>query len=79
MSSLTSRDRRCLEAFLAMGSGFVLNFSDRTMAEFFQEQLGLDIRDEKYQFKGPSKAKRMRAFWELESDQTVARALNALI
>ena len=79
MSTLTSRDRRCLEAFLAMGSGFVLNFSDRTMAEFFQEQLGLDIRDEKYQFKGPSKAKRMRAFWELESDQTVARALNALI
>lgn len=79
MSSLTSRDRRCLEPFLDMGSGLVLNFSDRTMGEFFQEQVGLNIYDEKYQFKGTSKAKRMRAFWELESDHTVARSLVALI
>jgi hypothetical protein len=79
MSSLTSRDRRYLEPFLDMGAGFVLNFSDRTMGEFFQEQVGLNIYDEKYQFKGTSKAKRMRAFWELESDHLVARALDALI
>ncbi|MCA8162067.1 abortive infection family protein [Burkholderia cepacia] len=79
MSSLTSRDRRCLEPFLDMGSGLVLNFSDRTMGEFFQEEVGLNIYDEKYQFKGTSKAKRMRAFWELESDHTVARSLEALI
>ena len=79
MSSLSSRDRRCLEPFLDMGGGFVPNFSDRTMGEFFQEQVGLNIDDDKYQFKGTSKAKRMRAFWELESDHIVAQALDALI
>ncbi|HDR9217442.1 TPA: abortive infection family protein [Burkholderia vietnamiensis] len=79
MSSLTSRDRRCLEPFLNMGGGYVLNFSDRTMGEFFQEQVGLNIDGENYRFKGTSKANRMRAFWELESDHTVARALVALI
>jgi hypothetical protein len=79
MSSLTSRDRRCLELFLNMSGGWALNFSDRTFNEFFQEQLGINIDDAKYRFKGTSKANRMRALWELESDHTVARALDALI
>lgn len=79
MSSLNSRDRRCLEPFLNMEGGYVLNFSDRTMGEFFQEQVGLDIDEDKYRFKGTSKANRMRAFWELASDHEVARALVALI
>lgn len=79
MSSLTSRDRRRLEPFLDMGGGWVLNFSDRTFNEFFVEHVGLNIDDPKYLFRGTSKAKRMRAFWELDSDYTVARALEALI
>ena len=79
MSSLTSRERRRLELFLDMGGGFVLDFVDRTFAEFFQEQVGINIDDQKYLKFGSSKAKRMRAFWELESDQLVARALKGLI
>jgi hypothetical protein len=79
MSSLTSRDRRCLEPFFNMSGGWALNFSDRTFAEFFQEYVGLNIDQEKYRFKGTSKANRMRAFWELEPDQTVVRALEGLI
>lgn len=79
MSSLTSRDRRRLEPFLDMDGGWVLNFSDRTFNEFFVEHVGLNIDDPKYLFRGTSKAKRMRAFWELDSDYTVARALEALI
>lgn len=79
MSSLTSRDRRRLELFLDMGGGWILNFSDRTFNEFFVEHVGLNIDDPKYLFRGTSKAKRMRAFWELDLDYTVARALEALI
>lgn len=79
MSSLNSRDRRRLEPFLDMGGGWVLNFSDRTFNEFFVEHVGVNIDDPKYLFRGTSKAKRMRAFWELDSDYTVARALEALI
>lgn len=32
MSDLTPKERRALEAFLGMSSGYVLNFNDRTYA-----------------------------------------------
>jgi hypothetical protein len=79
MSSLTIRDKRVLNDFLGMGSGYVLNFSDRTFAEFVQEAVDIEIHDEKYTIHGPSKAKKLRAFWDLESDYLVGRLLAALI
>ena len=35
MSDLTAFEGRKLEKLLGMGSGYVLNFSDRTYSEFF--------------------------------------------
>lgn len=35
MSDLTAFEGRKLEKLLGMGSGYVLNFSDRTFSEFF--------------------------------------------
>lgn len=35
MSDLSSIEKRKLERLLGMGSGYVLNFSDRTFSEFF--------------------------------------------
>ena len=78
MSSLTVIDRRYLEKFLEMGSGYVLNFTDRTFAEFFENELSVNIDDPKYRLKGSSKGKRLRAFLEIESDAVVAKALRAL-
>jgi len=72
-------DRRNLEAFLQMSGGYVLNFSDRTFAEFVDEAVGLDIHAEKYAVYGTSKAKKLRALWELESDRTVGSLLSGLI
>jgi hypothetical protein len=46
----------------AMHGGYVLNFSDRTFSEFFDDEFGINIYDEKYRFNGSSKAKHMRAF-----------------
>ena len=37
MSDLSGSDRRKLEKLLGMGGGYVLNFSDRTFGEFFDE------------------------------------------
>lgn len=37
MADLTGSDRRTLEKLFGMGSGFVLNFSDRTFGDFFDE------------------------------------------
>jgi hypothetical protein len=39
-----------------MQSGYVLNFSDRTFSEFFDDEFGINIDDEKYRFNGSKPA-----------------------
>ncbi len=62
-----------------MESGYVLNFSDRTFGEFFEEAAGVDIHSERYTIQGTSKANKLRAFWKLESDYLVGKVLQALV
>lgn len=78
MSCLTTGDKRVLEDFLGMGSGYVLDFSDRTFADFVHEAVGIEIHSGKYTVKGTSKANKLRALWDIESDYLVGRLLNAL-
>ncbi len=61
-----------------MGSGYVLDFSDRTMAEFFEDEFGIEIYQERYGFNGSSKAKHVRAFIEVEDAYTVGHVLRRL-
>ncbi len=77
MSQLKTYEKIIFERLFDRG-GYVLNFSDKTFSEFFREH-GIDINNQKYQFNGPSKMKRLRAFWEIESDATVAKVLSALL
>jgi len=79
MSSLTAQDNRPLEGFLRMEGGYVLDFSDRTFGDFVYEAVDVDIHDDKYTINGTSKAKKLRTFWDIESDYLVGRLLNALI
>jgi hypothetical protein len=62
-----------------MASGYVLDFSDRTFAKFFKENVGVSIYDDRYKYNGESKAKHLRAFWEMDDDADVGRALKALL
>lgn len=78
MSDLTAFEKRKLERLLNMGSGFVLNFSDRTFAEFFDDYR-IAIDDPKYKSGGSSKANRLRTFWTLEPNHLVCRVLEGLI
>jgi hypothetical protein len=78
MNKLKLSDRRFLEEIFDMGGGYVLNFSDRTFAEFFENELSINIDDPKYRSNGTSKAKRLRAFLQIESEAVVAKALRAL-
>jgi hypothetical protein len=73
------RDKRLLEEFLGMRSGYVLNFTDRTFGEFCDDAVDVDIHSDKYLAHGTSKANKLRTFWELESDYLVGRLLNALV
>lgn len=79
MSTLRTIEKQPLEDLLEMGGGFVLDFSNATFAAFFREAAGLEIYDEKYLIYGDSKAKRLRAFWELENDMVVGKVLAQLI
>lgn len=79
MADLSSIEKRKLERLLGMGSGYVLNFSDRTFAEFIDEAVRRNIYDEKYSFKGTSKARHLRAFWEVEPNQLVGKLTSHLL
>jgi hypothetical protein len=67
-----------LDDFLWMGDGYMLKFSDRTFAEFFREELGIDIDDPKYSVMGGSKGKRTRYFLQHAPQPVIVKALNAL-
>lgn len=78
MSDLSGSERRNLERLLGMGSGYVLDFSDRTFGEFFDEYR-VEIDAERYKAQGTSKAKRMRAFWDIDENHIVGRVISGLI
>lgn len=61
-----------------MGSGYFLNFSNLTFAGFFRDSFSIDIYDTKYDYLSGSKANRMRAFGERESNYLVGRVLGLL-
>ncbi|KXS30807.1 MAG: Uncharacterized protein AWT59_3067 [Candidatus Gallionella acididurans] len=58
MADLSSIERRKLERLLRMGSGYVLDFSDRTFSEFFEEHTRRDIDATIYRERGTSKVNR---------------------
>lgn len=79
MSTLKVLERECFEELFGMGSGYVMDFSNRTFSEFFQEIARINIYSDKYAAKGDSKAKRLRAFVELEADALVGKVLSELL
>ena len=48
MNNIRAMDMLFLDDVFEMGSGYVLNFSDRTFARFFAEELNVDINDPRY-------------------------------
>ncbi|RKZ12836.1 hypothetical protein DRQ50_11350 [bacterium] len=79
MSSLKAIEKRIFEDLFGMPSGYVLDFTNNTFAEFFREVAKIDIYAAEYAFNGDSKAKRLRAFWEIEPDALVGKALSELL
>jgi hypothetical protein len=78
MPNIRSIDMLVIDDLFEMGSGYVLNFSDRTFAQFFAEELNIDIDDPVYAQNGSSKAKRLRCYLQTVDKPTAARTLNAL-
>lgn len=79
MSSLTHIEKQKLERELAMSGGYVLNFTNRTFEEFFREVVGVQIYDPRFNLSSGSKANRMRAFWQVATDEQLRLLLSGLI
>lgn len=79
MASLTTNEKQVLEKLFQMSDGGVLNFTHRTMAEFFRDDLGTDISEEKYNYASGSKANLMRGFWQIADNTLVAKSIRQII
>lgn len=79
MADISSIERRKLERLFGMGGGYVLDFSDRTFSEFFEEHTRRDIDAAIYRERGTSKANRLRGFWAVEGNHLVGKVIQALI
>lgn len=79
MANLTTLDKQILEKLFQMGGGYVLNFSDRTMGEFFRDDVGIDIYNQKYNYASGSKANRMRGLWLKADDKAVGKSVLKLL
>lgn len=79
MANLTTIEKQILERLFQMNGGYVLNFSDRTMGEFFRDDVGIDIYNKKYNYGSGSKANRLRGFWLCADDKIIAKSILKLI
>lgn len=78
VASISTLDMQLIDDLFQMEGGYVLNFSDRTFAHFFAEELAIEIDDRRYSVDGTSKAKRLRYLLNQSDPPTRVRILKAL-
>jgi restriction endonuclease Mrr len=78
MANIRQIDFQTLDIIFGMESGYVLQFSDRTFANFFATELNIDIYEPMYRNEGTSKAKRLRCFLKTVEDSVAVKTLEAL-
>lgn len=78
MDQLRPIELKLVDELFGMSSGYVLDFSNSTFADFFRREVGLDIYDEAYAIYGTSKGKHLRAFLTIGQPKAIAKALAAL-
>lgn len=77
MADLKFKEKQLFEKIFDDG-GYVLDFSNRTFEEFFND-FSISIYSPKYSINGESKMKRLRAFWTLENNKLVGQVLESLL
>lgn len=78
MVAIKRTEYRIIDDAFGMHTGYVLDFSNRTLSEWFEDEFDIDIYADRYAVRGNSKANRIRAFVEVEAASLVARMLRAL-
>ena len=72
MSNIEAKTKLILEELFDMNSGYVMNLSSTKFSDLIYDVTRIKIYDEKYNFRSGSKANRLRALWNIESNQNVA-------
>jgi restriction endonuclease len=78
LPTIRTIDMRLIDDLFGMGGGYVLDFTDRTFAAFFAEELKINIDGPRYSAEGTSKAKRLRFFLKSSDPALRVRTLLAL-
>jgi hypothetical protein len=79
VSNLSYVEKRKFEKLLGMGSGYVLDFSNRTFGELVTDSTGCNIFDSRYAYGSGSKANRLRAFWQKEENAVVGKLMSDIL
>jgi hypothetical protein len=79
MAEIPYKDRMIIERLFDMKSGYVMDFSNSDFQDFIFESVGINVFEEKYNFRTGSKANRLRHLFKIESNQTVHKLLKDLI
>ena len=74
---IRSLDIPIIDRVFGMEGGYVLDFSNRTFANFFHEELGVDIYDDRWAVQGSSKANRLRCYLRRADRRTALQTLEA--
>ena len=75
---LPGKQREIFDRIFHSGGGYVLDFSDKSMLEWFEEAFGLDIFQPRFQVDGTSKGKTLRGFVAVAEPRLVAQVLRVL-
>lgn len=78
MARIGMADKLLLEDVFEMRGGYVLAFSNPTFAQFFTDEVGVNIDEARYFASVSSKAKWLRCFLNLAGDKTAEKAIKAL-
>lgn len=78
MSQLRPIELKLINDLFGMDSGWVLGFSNKTFADFFKSEVGIDIYDDVYAYGSGSKGKRLRCFLDIGQPKAIIKALSAL-
>lgn len=79
MANLTQTEKLKYEKLFEMGGGYVLDFSNSSFQRFIYDTIHIDVYNDKYGIFGESKANRLRAIWQVESDYNVGMLLNEML
>ncbi|MBQ6617537.1 MAG: hypothetical protein IJH67_14355 [Thermoguttaceae bacterium] len=79
MSKLSYREKNLMEKLFEMNGGYVLNLNNRQFGELIEEYSNIDVYSDPKYTSEPSKAKKLRKFWNNESDSIVGRVILELL